>query len=166
MTLYSSTLTTPLGSLTYLYDIKKKVYATYFDVQKKEIGIYLQKHIPELEVRKVTKGVYDSTFNAYFLGGNTKIHSLPIVLFGTELQISVWNVVGKIQNGSILRYKDAALQTGNEKAVRAVASAIGANPVCLIIPCHRVIASDGGLAGYAGGVQKKKWLLEHEGVLK
>ena len=74
--------------------------------------------------------------------------------------------MGKIKSGQVARYKDIAKKVGDEKAVRSVGTAIGANPVCLIIPCHRVLTSDGSLGGYSGGLDKKEWLLKHEGVLQ
>ncbi len=166
MILYSSIITTPIGELTYLYAKDKIVHAVYFDVQTQDIETYLQKKYGSYEIAITKKGVYDSLFRKYFKGELDALKIIPVAVSGTDTQINVWNVVGKIKAGRVLRYKDVALQINNRKAVRAVGSAIGANPVCLIIPCHRVVASDGGIAGYAGGTTRKEWLLKHEGVLQ
>ena len=87
---------------------------------------------------------------------------LPLDLQGTEFQKKVWAELMKIPFGKTISYKELALKLGNIKAIRAVAAANGANPVSIIVPCHRVIGSDGSLTGYAWGLWRKKWLLEHE----
>jgi methylated-DNA-[protein]-cysteine S-methyltransferase len=87
---------------------------------------------------------------------------LELDLEGTEFQKRVWNELMKIPFGKTTTYKELSLKLGNLKAIRAVGTANGANPVSIIIPCHRVIGSDGSLTGYAGGLWRKKWLLEHE----
>jgi methylated-DNA-[protein]-cysteine S-methyltransferase len=91
-----------------------------------------------------------------------KSFDLPLDLQGTEFQKRVWNELLKIPFGKTITYKDLALKLGDVKAIRAVGAANGANPVSIIVPCHRVIGSDGSLTGYAGGLWRKKWLLEFE----
>jgi methylated-DNA-[protein]-cysteine S-methyltransferase len=81
---------------------------------------------------------------------------------GTDFQKKVWNKLAQIPFGKTLSYMDMAKQLGDPKVIRAAASANGKNPIAIIIPCHRVIGSDGSLTGYAGGLHRKKWLLEHE----
>ena len=90
------------------------------------------------------------------------VFDLPLDLQGTEFQLRVWNELLKIPFDRTITYKELALKLGNLKAIRAVGTANGANPVSIIIPCHRVIGSDGSLTGYAGGLWRKKWLLEFE----
>jgi methylated-DNA-[protein]-cysteine S-methyltransferase len=97
----------------------------------------------------------------YFIG-NRKEFALTIHLEGTSFQKSVWNQLLKIPYGKTASYKDIATAIDNEKAVRAVGSANGRNNIAIIIPCHRVIAHDGTLGGYGGGLWKKEWLLNHE----
>jgi len=91
-----------------------------------------------------------------------QVFNLPLDLQGTEFQKNVWNELLKIPFGKTISYKELSLRMGNLKAIRAVAAANGANPVSIIVPCHRVIGSDGSLTGYAGGLWRKKWLLEFE----
>ena len=85
---------------------------------------------------------------------------------GTEFQGRVWNQLRKIPYGQTISYLELAKQLGDEKAIRAVGTANGQNPIPIIIPCHRVIGSNGTLTGYAGGLLKKQWLLEHEGAIQ
>lgn len=81
---------------------------------------------------------------------------------GTDFQLRVWNELREIPYGKTLSYLDLSKRIGDVKAIRAVASANGKNPLWIVIPCHRVIGADGSLTGYAGGLWRKKWLLEHE----
>lgn len=81
---------------------------------------------------------------------------------GTDFQKRVWNELLNIPFGKTLNYQQIANKLGDPKVIRAAASANGKNPISIIIPCHRVIGSDGSLTGYAGGLHRKKWLLEHE----
>jgi O-6-methylguanine DNA methyltransferase len=166
MTLHSSTISTPIGPLTYLYGEDKKVYGVFFDTQANLVEKYLEKNLESYTIKQMKKGLYDQDFKKYFKDAKHSLQTIPIAVIGTEAQITIWNTVGKIKSGQVARYKDIAKKIGNEKAVRSVGTAIGANPVCLIVPCHRVLASDGSLGGYSGGLDKKEWLLKHEGVLQ
>jgi len=85
---------------------------------------------------------------------------------GSAFQSQIWNLLLKIPYGKTISYLDLAREYGDEKAIRAIASACGKNPIPIIIPCHRVIHNDGSLTGYAGGLLKKQWLLEHEGAIQ
>ena len=101
---------------------------------------------------------------AYFSGELTAF-DLPLRLKGTPFQLSVWEELLKIPYGETRTYLDIARALGNPGAARAVGAANGANPIAIIVPCHRVIASDGSLGGYAGGMWRKAWLLRHEGAM-
>ncbi len=94
-----------------------------------------------------------------------KVFDIPLLMVGTEFQKSVWQGLIETPHGTSLSYLQLAKKIGNEKAVRAVASANGANAIAIIIPCHRIIGSDGSLTGYAGGLTVKKKLLELENGL-
>lgn len=89
---------------------------------------------------------------------------LPFDQQGTDFQMSVWNALVSIPFGKVASYRDIANAIHNPKAVRAVGAANGKNPISIIVPCHRIIGSDGTLTGYAGGLARKKWLLDHECV--
>lgn len=100
----------------------------------------------------------------YFLG-KRKEFDFPMKQAGTEFQQNVWNELLKIPYGKTITYLQLARQIGNLKSIRAVGAANGRNNLPIVIPCHRVIGSDGSLTGYAGGLWRKKWLLEHENKL-
>jgi methylated-DNA-[protein]-cysteine S-methyltransferase len=97
----------------------------------------------------------------YFIG-ERKEFTVDLDLEGSAFQLKVWNELIKIPYGSTITYHELAGKTGNTNAFRAVGGANAANPVSVIIPCHRVLGADGHLVGYAGGLKRKKWLLEHE----
>ncbi|MDD8024947.1 MAG: methylated-DNA--[protein]-cysteine S-methyltransferase [Acidobacteriota bacterium] len=97
----------------------------------------------------------------YFLGRRT-MFKLALRPAGTPFQKDVWKALGRIPYGQTASYKDIAAAVGRPEAVRAVGAANGANPISIIIPCHRVIGSDGRLTGYGGGLERKEWLLRHE----
>jgi len=97
----------------------------------------------------------------YFLGERS-VFDMPLLLVGTDFQKSIWDALAKVKYGETATYMDLALSIGNENAVRAVGSANGANGLAIIIPCHRIIGSQGELVGYGGGLSLKKRLLELE----
>lgn len=102
-----------------------------------------------------------SQLEEYFAGRRTDF-DLPISAPGTAFQNSVWQALRRIRYGSTMSYREVAEEIGNPKAVRAVGSANSRNPISIIVPCHRVVGSDGSLIGYAGGFSAKRWLLDHE----
>ncbi|HWO77316.1 MAG TPA: methylated-DNA--[protein]-cysteine S-methyltransferase [Bacillus sp. (in: firmicutes)] len=97
-----------------------------------------------------------------YFKGTRREFSFPYRMEGTDFQKSVWSALTKIQYGETGSYKDIAVSIGNEKAIRAVGSANGRNKLSIVIPCHRIIGSNGTLTGYAGGLWRKEWLLRHE----
>ena len=102
-----------------------------------------------------------SQLQDYFEGKRTKF-DLKINPKGTEFQQKVWQELMNIPFGKTINYLDLAKKLGDPKVIRAAASANGKNPLWIVVPCHRVIGTDGSLTGYAGGLWRKKWLLEHE----
>ena len=97
-----------------------------------------------------------------YFDGNRTHFDLTLNPAGTEFQQKVWKGLCEIPFGKTMSYLELAKQLGDVKAIRAVASANGKNPLWIVVPCHRVIGTDGSLTGYAGGLWRKKWLLEHE----
>lgn len=102
---------------------------------------------------------------AYFKGDIAAIDRLPVETAGTAFQRSVWRALRRIRRGSTISYAELARRIGRPRAVRAAGLANGQNPISIVVPCHRVIGSNGTLTGYGGGLPRKKWLLEHEGAL-
>jgi len=102
--------------------------------------------------------------SAYF-SGELRTFDLPLRLKGSPFQLSVWEQLLTIPYGETRSYRDIARALGNPKAMRAVGAANSANPIVIIVPCHRVITADGKLGGYSGGLWRKAWLLRHEGEM-
>ncbi len=103
---------------------------------------------------------------AMYFDGKLKVFDLPLNLRGTDFQKRVWKLLLEIPFGETRTYGDLARALGNTGASQAVGAANGKNPVAIVVPCHRVIGASGHLTGYAGGMDKKKFLLTHEGVLQ
>ncbi len=100
-----------------------------------------------------------------YFKGKRKIFTLPLDPYGTTFQKDVWKILSDIEFGKTISYKEEANLLNNPKAYRAAANANGKNPISIIIPCHRVIASDGKLGGYTGGIWRKEFLLKLEGIV-
>lgn len=115
----------------------------------------ISKNIPEV------LGPACIQLESYFKG-ELKTFDLKLNPHGTEFQKRVWKQLREIPYGETTSYLELSKELGDEKAIRAVAAANGKNPLWIIVPCHRVIGSDGSLTGYAGGLYRKKWLLDHE----
>ena len=149
LTLATVTVRTPLGLA---------------QISGNELGLQSVKIIDEGELSTVTPEVLKDAvqqLSEYFEGNRTEFQ-LKLNPKGTEFQQKVWNALLQIPFGKTTSYQQLTLQLGDPKAIRAVASANGKNPLWIIIPCHRVIGSDGSLTGYAGGLHRKQWLLDHE----
>ena len=106
-----------------------------------------------------------SALRAYFAGDLQALDTLGVDPMGTPFQLSVWTALRSVPPGRTASYADIARTIGAPKSVRAVGAANGANPIAIVVPCHRIIGSGGSLVGYGGGLDRKRWLLEHEGVL-
>jgi methylated-DNA-[protein]-cysteine S-methyltransferase len=150
----------------------ERIFKTFYDSKIGPLEITgTEKGISGLRfVRKKAKS--DSTLppimkealkqlDEYFLG-KRKDFSVKLILQGTDFQKKVWEQLKKIPYASTASYKEIARAIGNEKAVRAVGGANGRNNIGIIVPCHRVIAHDGTLGGFGGGLWRKEWLLKHE----
>lgn len=97
-----------------------------------------------------------------YFKGKLSAFDVPLEVVGTPFQKKVWKALSKIPFGKTASYKDIAVMIGNPKACRAVGTANGKNPLCIVVPCHRIIANDGSLGGYTGGLSKKRYLLSLE----
>ncbi len=141
---------TPLGIARITGDENGISSVSVLDSDEKESDI-----IPEV----LQDCVYQ--LQEYFSGKRQKF-SLTLNAEGTDFQKKVWDLLVEIPFGKTTSYLELSRKLGDEKAIRAVASANGKNPLWIIVPCHRVIGSNGSLTGYAGGLWRKKWLLDHE----
>jgi methylated-DNA-[protein]-cysteine S-methyltransferase len=151
-----STMESPIGTLTLTAEGEVLTGVHMHD----------QRHVPVLspaiERDDVALVPFVAQLQAYFAGELTAFE-LPIQLRGTEFQRRVWASLQEIPYGETISYGELARWVGNPKASRAVGLANGRNPVAIVVPCHRVIGADGSLTGYGGGLERKVWLLKHEG---
>ena len=150
MNLYTAYYHSPVGVLKLQCSDKYIKTVTYSDVEGE-----IQNDEHKL-LQSCTKQL-----DEYF-AGKRKHFTLPLNQDGTEFQEKIWTLLSKIPYGKTISYNELAKQYGDNKAIRAAASANGKNNICIIVPCHRVIGSDHSLVGYAGGLWRKKWLLDHE----
>lgn len=116
---------------------------------------------PQKGFENVVTALAVQQLDEYFKG-ERKVFELPLSQSGTAFQKKVWDLLFEIPFGKTLSYQQLSKQYGDVKAIRAVASANGKNNLAIVIPCHRVIGSNQSLTGYAGGLWRKKWLLDHE----
>ncbi len=103
----------------------------------------------------------EAQLDDYFAGKRTSF-TVPLVMTGTEFQKQVWRALLEIPSGKTASYQEQAARLGKPEAIRAVAQANGRNRICILVPCHRVIGSNGSLTGYSAGLERKQWLLNHE----
>jgi methylated-DNA-[protein]-cysteine S-methyltransferase len=114
--------------------------------------------------RAAAPDIIKAALGRYFAGDLAALSTIPWRTAGTPFQRAVWSGLVRIAPGETLSYGALATRLGCPKAVRAVGHANGSNPISLVVPCHRVIGADGSLTGYGGGIERKQWLLEHEGA--
>ncbi len=136
-------------------------------IESDQDKIVATKFLKDSKVREATTPVIRQCMkelDEYFEKGR-KFFTVELDLRGTPFQLRIWNSLLAIDFGRTTSYSELALLTGDIKAVRAVGLANGQNPIPIIVPCHRVIGKDGSLVGYGGGLDKKEWLLRHEGAL-
>jgi methylated-DNA-[protein]-cysteine S-methyltransferase len=156
---------TPIGELLLVADDAGKLraidWADYESRLLRLLALHYGKDAFKLEPAHNPHGLRDS-INRYFAGDVEAIDDIPVQTAGTAFQRKVWNELRKIPCGAPVSYGKLAKQIARPKAVRAVGLANGANPIGIVVPCHRVIGSNGSLIGYGGGLERKRWLLEHE----
>jgi len=159
-------LATPVGTLYVVTDAAGVVRALdWHDFEERMLRL-LGLHYRSAFSLQVGTGPSSvrAALGAYFEGDVRALDALPVATSGSVFQREVWAALRRIPVGATWSYRQLAEDIGKPKAVRAVGLANGANPISVIVPCHRVIGAGGALTGYAGGLARKKWLLEHEGV--
>lgn len=164
---YSTEITVPLGAVTLASD-GDSLCGLWFQGQK-----YFAGTIPEEMRRKDDLEIFQKTkdwLERYFAGKRPEIRELPLHPIGSEFRQRVWKILCEIPYGEVTTYGEIARKIAEEQGLermsaQAVGGAVGHNPISIIIPCHRVVGAGGNLTGYAGGIEKKRELLEHEGVI-
>lgn len=167
-TLYASYIETILGSMIAVSDNEKLYLLKYLDcssisqsvnkLQNDARGKIIFKHVDFINL-------VQSELSLYFSGKLQKF-TVPIILIGTAWQKRVWPSIINIAYGQTISYLDQAAGLGCPKSCRAIGNANRTNNIAVIVPCHRIINNNGKLGGYAGGIERKKWLIEHESLYK
>lgn len=162
-TLTLDRVATPTGEVLLVVDIDGAVRALDFAGYEDRMMRLLRRHWGEATlVEGRAPPAIRSAVEAYFSGDLTALDGLKVKTNGTDFQRSVWAALRSIPAGETRTYGQLAAAIGSPKAVRAAGLANGRNPIALIVPCHRVIGANGTLTGYAGGLERKQWLLAHE----
>ncbi len=168
LTLLEDTISTPLGPLWVLCDEQFQLRAVEWEEHSDRMVELLNIHYRREGYQRVAApnpGGLSQKLQGYFDGDLAVIETLPTATGGTSFQREVWQALRTIPCGQVMHYGQLAVKLGRAGAARAVGAANGSNPVSIVVPCHRVIGSNGTMTGYAGGVQRKEWLLRHEGYL-
>lgn len=159
MTLYKKQYSSPLGDLSLVADESGLVGAWFLDQKYFERGLPAE---PVLTTHPALEAA-SAWLDAYFAGENPPISDLALSPQGSPFQQRVWAYLRQVPLGQTVTYGQMA-QALEVKSAQAVGGAVGRNPLSIIVPCHRVLGSQGQLTGYAGGLERKIWLLEHEGI--
>jgi methylated-DNA-[protein]-cysteine S-methyltransferase len=162
---FTDKLTTPIGDMVLICDEEGRLRATDWTNYDDRMQRLLARHYGEgnfILTASCNPFGLTAAVAAYFQGDLHAIDSLPVETEGTSFQKSVWKALRSIPAGKTISYGELAAKLGKPSAMRAVGLANGANPVGVVVPCHRVIGSNGSLTGYGGGLERKRWLLEHE----
>jgi len=164
MTLLKAAIVSPIGRLTMISKDDVLVSVT-FEGEEASAERWLTRRFGELrsKTHEDPAGAC-SALRDYFDGDLAALDRVEVDTGGTEFQRRIWEALRQIKVGTSISYSALAARVGRPLAVRAVGAANGSNPIPVIIPCHRVIAADGTLCGYGGGLDRKRWLLRHEGL--
>ena len=167
MILHTHTVHTPIGTLVLIADGEALVGLEFGDAldRRDRLARSLMRYLGAFETREHPDPAGAATrLDRYFAGERGELAAQPVTLHGTAFQLEVWRALREIPAGETRSYSELATAIARPAAVRAVGAANGANPVALFVPCHRVIAADRTLWGYGGGLERKRWLLAHEGA--
>ena len=158
-------LPTPIGDMFIVADREGRLRATCWTDDEQDLRRVLQRQYPGKQIAfepATDPHGLTSALRAYFAGDLHAIDNLPVEAGGTSFQREVWRALRDIPCGTTISYGELARHIGHPAAVRAVGLANGSNPIGVVVPCHRVIGSNGSLTGYGGGIERKRWLLDHE----
>ena len=164
MTLLLSSLSTPIGNLNLIADEHVLLAANLSNL--KALKESLSADDAAREIKSVSKiPVITDLINDYFNGDISALNSIQVRQLGAHFSQAAWKAMKKVRPGTIISYADLAARAGSPAAVRAAGSACAKNAIVLIVPCHRIVKTGGALGNYAYGLNKKEWLLRHEGAL-
>jgi methylated-DNA-[protein]-cysteine S-methyltransferase len=165
MQFFRDLVSTPIGSLMIAADLDGNLRVALFTENENVLRRQLQLHYGKsgftLDQASNPHGL-SAKVSCYFAGELSAIDAIPVATGGTPFQRKVWQELRNIPCGATTSYGELARRIGHPNAVRAVGAANGDNPIAVVVPCHRVIGANGSLTGYGGGIERKRWLLDHE----
>ena len=164
MTLFITTSKTPIGNLNLIADEHVLLGANLSNISALKAGLDVADQGREFRVVKSIPIISD-LISDYFEGDISAINGISVRQPGATFSQSAWKAMRKVKAGAVISYADLADRAGSAAAVRAAGSACAKNAIMLVVPCHRIVKSGGALGNYAYGVNKKEWLLRHEGAL-
>jgi methylated-DNA-[protein]-cysteine S-methyltransferase len=164
MKLQIDQIESPLGTILLVADETSLCALDFVGYEARMMGL-LQKRYPSVELMdSINPHGFSSKIHAYLAGDYGSLADIPVNAGGTDFQQLVWQGLRSIPVGTTLSYGELATKLGKPTAARAVGMANSLNPVAIVVPCHRVIGTKAKLTGYAGGLERKQWLLQHEGI--
>jgi methylated-DNA-[protein]-cysteine S-methyltransferase len=159
-------LASPIGTILLVVDDKRLCSLDYVDYEPRMMTLLQRRYGPvTLEPISDPCG-FSSRMRDYLAGDYASLDTIPVSTGGTAFQQEVWLALRSIPPGKTLTYGELAAQLGRPTAYRAVGGTNALNPVAIVLPCHRVIGASSSLTGYAGGLERKRWLLQHEGWVR
>ena len=163
--LTTETIATPIGDLVLVADESGALVAAEFADVRHRLDRWLDRRLAAgrtaLRAGRVPDAI-KAPFAAYFAGDIAALDALPVKMDGTPFQREVWSALRGIAPGRTFGYGAFAERLGRPQSARAVGAANGANPLSIVVPCHRLVGADGNLTNYGGGLERKRWLLDHE----
>lgn len=169
--LYQTTIDSPIGDILLVTEGEVLVSLDYAGYEHRMMRLLEKRYgaftlVEGNQGKDIPSALEDIRLRlqAYLAGDLTAIDNILVNPGGTKFQSTVWHALRSISPGTVMSYGTLARQLGNPTAVRAVGTTNSLNPISIVLPCHRVIGANGSLTGYAGGIERKRWLLEHEGV--
>jgi methylated-DNA-[protein]-cysteine S-methyltransferase len=165
LTLLIDRIATPLGEFALVADEEGKLHAAEWTdcMDRMDRSLRILHGADGYSLKNAhNPGGHSAALRAYFAGDIAAINKLGVAKIGTEFQRLMWRNLRKLPAGKTMPYSDFAKRIGKPAAIRAVGAANGANPISVVVPCHRLIGANGSLTKYGGGLHRKQWLLEHE----
>nr|AIA18021.1 AlkA N-terminal domain protein [uncultured bacterium] len=165
MELYIDKVDSEIGDIVLVTDGQSLVALDYADYEPRMRKLLTSRY-GAFELKQVENpGGFSDKVRCYLAGDYTSLDNIPVNTGGTPFQQEVWKALRTIPAGTVVSYKQLAQKVGRPTAYRAVGMTNSLNPVAIVLPCHRVVGANSALTGYAGGLERKRWLLQHEGAV-
>ncbi len=155
----------PIGTILIVVDGEQLCSLDFADYEQRMMILLLRRYGPIRLAQIIDPCGFSSRIRDYFAGDYRCLDAIPVSTGGTAFQQQVWSTLRTIPPGTTINYGEIAAKLGKPAAYRAVGGANALNPIPIVLPCHRVIGADTSLTGYGGGIERKRWLLQHEGYV-